>query len=192
MRPLRTLAYAIVAASCLTAAALAQAQSFYVAGGAGRAHWSDLDCTGNCDRDTTGLRIAAGAWFNRVLAAEVFAMDMGSVRLADSLFEGKLRGRAIGALGLLGWRGERVDIAGKFGVAQVQARFEASPTSTFSSETKRSREPVFGMMLAVRATPQLSVRFDVDNMSVAMLGAFILREGGADVTTFSLGAHYAF
>lgn len=192
MRPLRTMTYAIVAASCLAAAAVAQAQSFYVAAGAGRAHWSDLDCNGGCDRDSTGLRIAAGAWFNRVLAAEVFALDMGSATLADSLFNGKVRGRAFGALGLLGWRGERFDIAGKLGVAQVQSRFEASPTSAFPSATERSREPVFGMMLAVHATPQLSVRFDIDNMSVAQLGGFLFQVGGADVTTFSLGVHYAF
>jgi hypothetical protein len=176
----------------MAAATLAQAQSFHVAGTVGRANWSDLDCDGGCDRNTTALRLAGGAWFNRVVGAEAFVMDMGTARSSDTWLDGKLRGRAVGAVALLGWRGERVDVAGKLGLARVQSRFTAAPTSGWPSESKRSNEPVGGMMLAVRATPQLSLRLDVDVMTVALIGGVYLYGRGADVHTLSLGASYAF
>lgn len=192
MRSVGTLARALVAATCLAAATLAQAQSFYVAGTVGRSTWSDLDCDRGCDRHTTGLRVAGGAWFSRAFAAEAFVMDMGTARSSDALLDGRLRGRALGAVALLGWRGERFDIAGKLGAASVHSRFTAAPTSNWPSDSKSSTEPVGGMMLAVRATPQLSVRFDVDVMTVALIGGVFLYGRGADVHTFSLGASYAF
>ncbi len=192
MKSIAALTRLVLATACLGAATLAQAQSFYVAGTAGRSNWSDLDCNSGCDRHTTGLRVAGGAWFSRVFAAEAFIMDMGTARSSASSLDGRLRGRALGAVALLGWRGERFDIAGKLGVASVHSRFTAAPTSGWPSESKRSTEPVGGMMLAVRATPQLSVRFDADVMTVALIGGVFLYGRGADVHTFSLGASYAF
>jgi len=192
MRSVGTLARVVVAATCLVGATLAQAQSFHVAASVGRADWSDLDCDGGSDRNTTAFRVAAGAWFNRVVGAEAFAMDMGTARSSDYWLDGKLRGRALGAVALLGWRAERFDIAGKLGVASVHSRFSAAATSGWPSESKRSTEPVGGMMLAVRATPQLSVRFDYDVMTVALIGGVYLYGRGADVHTLSLGASYAF
>lgn len=192
MRSIGALTRMVTIAACMAAATLAQAQSFHVAGSVGRANWSDLDCDGGCDRNTTAVRLAGGAWFNRVVGAEAFVMDMGTARSSDYSLDGELRGRAFGGVVLLGWRGESFDIAGKLGVARVHSRFTAAPTSAYRSESKRSNEPVGGMMLAVRATPQLSLRFDYDVMTVALIGGVYLYGRGADVHTLSLGASYSF
>jgi hypothetical protein len=180
----------LLLAGCLATTVASHAQSYYVAGTAGTSNWSNLPCSGGCDSATGIVRLAGGWRLNRVFAAEAFVLDMGEASSSDFFLDGKVRGRALGAVALLGWQGEQFDIAGKLGAASVWSRFSAAPTSSFLSQKNHSTEPVFGMLVAVRATPKLSVRFDYDLTNVEGGGFF----GSLNnhVHAYTLGLSYAF
>lgn len=180
-------------ALCLQALALgASAQEAYLAGGLGRSYWN-FDCGPNgCDRTTASWRIAAGYRFNRLVAVEGFHFDFRRARSSETYLDGELAGTALGVQALLGWQVGEVELAGKIGLAEVRSDFRPAPTSFYAAKVSRHTEVIGGLMAAYRLTPNLSLRLDVDVVTVALDSGDIFYARGADVTTYMLGLMYRF
>jgi hypothetical protein len=186
----RALGYLLFAA-LLAGFSGASAQEAYIAGGVGRSSWN-FDCgPAGCERNTTAYRLAAGYRFNRIVAVEAFWFDFGRARSSDSTLDGELGGRAAGAEALLGWQFGDVDLAGKIGLASVRADFRAAPGSFNRSARSTHTEVIGGAMAGYRIGP-LTLRLDVDIVTVALDSAGFFYFRGADVTTVLLGAAYRF
>jgi hypothetical protein len=170
----------------------AAAHEAYVVGSAGRANWA-YDCGPNgCQRDTTAWRIAAGYRFNRVVALEGFYFDFGRARSSNFSVDGKLGATGAGVQSLIGWQFGAFDFAGKIGLASMTNDFRASPTSSYPSSRMRRTELVGGLMSAYHLTPALSVRLDVDILTVALNGDAVYYSRGSDVTTGLFGLIHRF
>lgn len=189
---MRSISVGLVALAMQAFAPGAAAQEAYVAGSAGRSSWS-LDCgPSGCQRGTTAWRAAAGYRFNRVVAVEAFYLDVGSARSSDFSLDGRLGATGLGAQALLGWQFDDLELAGKIGLANMRNRFQASPTSLYSSSTVRHTELIGGLVGAYRLTPNVSLRMDVDIVTVALEGDFVFYSRGSDVTTLMLGVNVRF
>ena len=163
------------------------AQEAYAAGSAGRADWA-LGCgPAGCQRGTTAWRVAAGYRFNRVVALEAFYLDLGRARSSDFSVDGRLGATGLGAQALLGWQSDDLELAGKIGLAGMRNSFQASPTSLYPSTSVRRTELIGGLMGAYRLTPNVSLRLDVDIVTVALEGDLVFFSRGSDVTTLMVG-----
>lgn len=178
---------------CLIALALqalafgAGAQEAYVTGGLGRSSWA-LDCGPNgCERGTSAWRLGAGYRFNRAVAVEGFVIDFGRARSSDFSLDGTLAATGMGVQGLFGWQFGDVELAGKIGLARLRNEFRAATTSSYASSSVRSSELIGGLMSAWRLTPNLSIRLDVDIVTVALDGDAIYYARGSDVSAVTLG-----
>lgn len=173
---------------CLQALASgAVAQEAYVAGSAGQSNWN-FDCgPAGCDRNTTAWRVAAGYRFNRVVAVEAFYADFGRARSSTSSLDGELSGQATGIEALVGWQFGAFEVAGKLGGASVRSDFRPAPGSFNVASTARHNEVIGGLMGAYRFSQNLSLRLDVDIVTVALDSFGIFYSRGADVTTYLLG-----
>jgi hypothetical protein len=74
----------------------------------------------------------------------------------------------------------------------VRSDFRAAPTSFYASERARHSELIGGLMGAVRVTPELAIRLDLDIVTVALQSDAIYYSRGADVVTVTLGAMFRF
>jgi hypothetical protein len=93
---------------------------------------------------------------------------------------------------LLGWQFGAIDLAGKIGPAEVRSDFHPAPTSFDVATVSHHAESIGGLMGAYRVTPNISLRLDVDIVTVALDSSGIFYARGADVTTFMLGLMYRF
>jgi Outer membrane protein beta-barrel domain len=168
------------------------AQEPYLAASLGRSNWN-MDCGPNgCERNTTSYRFAAGLRLNRVVAVEAFYVDLGRARSTDPSLDGELRGKAAGAEALVGWQFANVDLAGKIGFASVRADFRASPTSFDPSERQTHTELIGGAMLGYHLAPHLTLRLDLDLVTVALDSDRVFFSRGANLSTLLLGLQYQF
>lgn len=165
----------------------ARADGLYLTGSAGQAHWG-LDCgNAGCSRNPGAWRVAAGWQLNRVVAFEAFHIDLGRARSSDFSTDGTLAARGPGVQALVGWDFGAFGMAGKIGVARLRIAFDAAPTSSYTSQRLHSNEVIGGFVLAWHATPNLSVRFDADIVTVALNGDALYYSRGGDVVTSTLG-----
>lgn len=180
-------------AGCLQALAIgATAQEAYVAGGVGRSSWN-FDCGPNgCNRTTPSWRVAAGYRFNGVVAVEGFHFDFRRARSSEPYLDGELAGTALGMQALLGGQVGAFELAGKIGLAEVRSDFRPAPTSLNPAKASRHTEVIGGAMVAYRLTPNISLRLDVDVVTVALDSYGIFYSRGADVTSVTLGMTYRF
>lgn len=189
---MRTPKTVLMALGLLAASCGAAAQEAYLMGAAGRASWNFECGPQGCQRGSTAWQLAAGYRFNRLVAVEALYLDMGRARSSDYALNGRLGGTALGAQVLLGWRIGDIDLAGKIGWAQVQADFRPAPGSLDVAERRHHNEVIGGLMGAYHLTPDLSIRLDVDIVTVALNSDFLFYSRGADVTTVLLGAMLRF
>jgi hypothetical protein len=170
----------------------ASGQEIYVAGGVGRSNWN-FDCgpTG-CEHHTTAFRLAAGYRFNRIVAVEAFYFDFGRARSSDPSIDGDLGGKATGAQALVGWQFADFDVAGKLGLASVRVDYRPAPASFNTAERATHTEVIGGLMAGYRVAPSLTLRLDVDIVTVALNSEGVFYSRGADVVTVLLGAAYRF
>jgi Outer membrane protein beta-barrel domain len=170
----------------------AGAQEAYLAAGGGLSDWK-FGCGPNgCDRTSRSWRVAAGYRFNGFVAVEGFHFDFRSARSSQASLDGELGGKALGVQALLGGQLGALDLAGKIGLAEVRSNFRPASTSLDVAKTSRHTEVIGGAMAAYRLTPNISVRLDVDVVTVALDSYGIFYTRGADVTTVTLGMMYRF
>jgi hypothetical protein len=170
----------------------AVAQEAYVTGGAGVSTWN-YDCGPNgCKRQASAWRAGGGYRFNRVVALEGFYFDFGRARSSDYSVDGSLGARAFGVQGLIGWQFGDFDLDGKIGIAKVRATFDAAPTSGYESSRASHNEVIGGLVLAYRVAPSVSIRLDVDIVTVALISDVLTYSRGSDVVTYVLGVMLKF
>jgi hypothetical protein len=170
----------------------AAAQQPYLVAAVGRSNWA-FDCGSNgCQRGTTSWRLAAGYRFNRLVALEGFYFDLGRATSSDFSLDGKLGATGAGVQALIGWQFGKFDLTGKIGLAGMTNDFRASPTSAHASTRVHRTELVGGMMGAYQLTPSLSLRMDVDILTVALDGDALFYSRGSDVGTVLLGLMHRF
>jgi hypothetical protein len=168
-------------------AAGAAAQEAYVTGGGGRSSWT-LDCgPSGCDRGPAAWRLGAGYRFNRAVAVEGFYVDFGRARSSEFSLDGTLSAAGLGVQGLFGWPIGDVDLAGKIGLVSLRNEFRAAGNSSYASSSLRRSELIGGLVGAWRVTPTLSIRLDLDIVTVALDGDTIYYARGSDVTAVTLG-----
>jgi hypothetical protein len=168
------------------------AQEPYVVGAAGRSNWSYGCGPNGCQRSTTAWRVAAGYRFNSAVAWEAFHIDLGRARSSDFSADGDLSATGTGVQALLGWQFGDVDLAAKLGLARMTNEFHAAPSSSYASVRVQRNEFVGGLMGAYRVTPSVSVRLDLDIVTVALNGDALFYSRGLDVTAVLLGVMFRF
>jgi hypothetical protein len=170
----------------------AAAQPAYAAGAAGRTNWSYECGPAGCARDATAWRVAAGYRFNGVLALEAFFFDLGRARSSDFSVDGTLGASGVGVQSLIGWHIGDFEFAAKLGLAEMSNDFRASPTSAYASTRVHRKELVAGWMGSYPLSPELSIRFDMDFLTVALDGDAIFYSRGSDLRSTTLGLSYRF
>ena len=170
----------------------ANAQEAYLVGSAGQSRWAYACGTAGCERSTAAWRVAAGYRFNRAVALEGFYFDLGRARSSDFLLDGRLGATGAGVQALFGWPIGDVELAGKIGVASMHNDFRASATSLTASTRVHRTEAIGGLVSSYRFTPNLSLRLDVDVVTVALDGDALFYSRGSDVTGVMLGLVFRF
>jgi hypothetical protein len=168
------------------------AQPAYVAGSAGSTQWS-YDCgPAGCARDSRAWRLAAGYRFNGVLALEAFYFDFGRARSSDYAVDGALGASGAGVQSLIGWHFGDFEFAAKIGLADLANDFRASPTSSYASTRVHRKELVAGWMGSYPLSPDVSIRFDIDFLTVALDGDALFYARGSNLRSTTLGLAYRF
>lgn len=176
-----------------SAATAAGAQSVYI-GGAGGATRSNADCSGtlSCDTSDTGWKAYAGYNINPMFGVEAVGYDMGATR-GTIFFPGlgvvnaSLKTTGFALAGVINVPlGTSVDLIGRLGIGSNKLKIDATSGNLSGSDSETSTEPLWGLGLAFKVSPNVAIRTEIDGTSATYAGERF------DTTLFSLGVSIKF
>ncbi len=183
----------VAVGALVSAAAAASAQSVYF-GGAGGATHGNTDCTGtlSCDNSGTGWKAYAGYNINPMIGVEAVGYDMGKPT-ATILIPGfspinaSLRTTGFALAGVINVPlGPSIDLMGRLGVASNKLQAEAISGNLIGSDSETSTEPLWGIGVAFKLSPNVAIRTELDGTSATFGGQRL------DSTLLSLGLSFKF
>jgi OmpA-OmpF porin, OOP family len=169
-------------------ATVAGAQSLYI-GAAGGATRSNADCTGtlSCDNSDTGWKAYAGYNINPLFGVEVVGYDMGAsngviAAPGFNLISGSLKTTGFALAGVVNVPiGMSADLIGRVGVGSNKLKVSVTSGNLSGSDSETSTQALWGIGLAFKLSPSLSIRTEIDGTSATYFGERF------DSTLFSLG-----
>jgi OOP family OmpA-OmpF porin len=175
------------------AATAAGAQSVYI-GGAGGATRSNADCTGtlSCDNSDTGWKAYVGYNINPMFGVEVLGYDMGSTTgvilfPGFNLINASLKTTGFGLAGVINVPlGPSVDLIGRLGVGSNKLKVTATSGNQSASDSETSAQPLWGIGIAFRVSPNVAIRTEIDGTAASYAGERF------DSTLFSVGLSVRF
>ncbi|HEY6512167.1 MAG TPA: outer membrane beta-barrel protein [Burkholderiaceae bacterium] len=183
----------VMGALAACAAGTAGAQGLYI-GGAGGATRSNADCTGtlSCDTSDSGWKAYAGYQINPMFGVEVVGYDMGATSGAIffpgvGVINASLKTSGFGLAGVINVPlGASVDLIGRLGVASNKLTIDASSGSLSGSDSETDTQPLWGLGLAFKVTPNVAIRTEIDGTAASYAGERF------DSMLFSLGLSIRF
>jgi OOP family OmpA-OmpF porin len=177
----------------VSVATAASAQSIYI-GGAGGATRSNADCTGtlSCDNSGTGWKAYVGYNINPMFGVEVIGYDMGGtegvvVFPGFNLVNATLKTTGFGLAGVINVPlGAGADLIGRLGVGSNQLKVSVNSGTLSGSDSENSTQGIWGIGLAFKVSPNVSIRTEIDGTSATYFGERF------DSTLFSLGLSVKF
>lgn len=160
----------VMAAMLATCLGGASAQSMYLGGAAGEAHFS-ASCAGTstCDTGGSGYKVFGGVHVHKMLAIEAGFVSFGSAT-GQGVLDGvdtrvKFRSQGVFLAGALrAPLGSDATAVARLGLNSIKTKLlvdQFNPNSS-GSLTERSVKPMFGLGLEMAVTKSVQARLDVD------------------------------
>lgn len=179
---------ALVTVALAAAAGAASAQALYI-GGAGGVTRSNADCSGtvSCDNSDTGWKAYVGYNINPMFGVEVVGYDMGGGKAVvvfpgSNPINGSLKITGFALAGVINVPlGASVDMIGRLGFGSNKLKVDVTSGSLSGSDSETSAQGLWGIGLAFKLSPNLSIRTEIDGTSATYFGERF------DSTLFSVG-----
>lgn len=164
----------LFAGALALAAAAAPAQSAYL-GAAGGVTRHDVDCSGtiSCDKSDSGYKAYAGFNVNPSFGIEALVYDVGTfsgtVNLAGvGLVNASFKTTGFGLVGVFNAPlGSSVDLIARLGAGSNKMKVSVTSGSQGGSDGETKVQLLWGVGLAYKITPSLSLRAEVDGTSAS-------------------------